>query len=630
MSGLEILGAIASSFELVKVIHSSLSFLNQARNGSQHAVEQRDMHFHLLMQAIRFEWWCEAIDISDIIQLKAENPKYLEKTQQYADFQRRLEVDLRLTNDAVANLTLETLKGLKEKFEQAWSILQGYRPSPLENSTTDLERKSKLKKKWFRFSRGGQSTDHPEDSQGLETQTGSHKKIYAAVRWVGADKKVFSTLLSDITRINDSLLTLLEHGKQNRVQRQAEMAILDNVGSESTHLSELPDDSELKALISIKNLQAEDHERELASTEAVKPYQLHTYHVDDFKGEVVKFGDTRSMCQLEEENVLVEWKYYSKEKPIRLERTLQLGNLVGLLNHMDLFKKFLAPKCKGLVNDDVNSRIGIIFSTFMINVEMQAPLRYQDLQTFIRTSSVIPSLGERFKMAKKLALAMHHLHSVHWLHKSFRSDNVVFFEDTEDKISPRSFHRKGLLSEPDHNPNFQDGMGEMVNPKSLNIAPPPLPRLYIVGWDLSRPDKPSEFSESLSLSSAGFQSKGENMKLYSHPETHLLSVSTKRVRYRAQFDLYSLGLVLLEIGLWRTLDTIRRKCSSDDDFRKRVRTEYCDKLLSKMGGAYWRATRRCLASDFDLSNPEGDTAGDYPLQVAFEEQVVYQLEKCFA
>lgn len=59
--------------------------------------------------------------------------------------------------------------------------------------------------------------------------------------------------------------------------------------------------------------------------------------------------------------MLVGWKFYSKEKPIRVERIMQLGNLLGLLKCGDLSKKFVATECKGLITNDKNSRIGIIF-----------------------------------------------------------------------------------------------------------------------------------------------------------------------------------------------------------------------------------------------------------------------------
>ncbi len=62
-----------------------------------------------------------------------------------------------------------------------------------------------------------------------------------------------------------------------------------------------------------------------------------------------------------------------------------------------------------------------------------------------------------------------------------------------------------------------------------------------------------------------------------------------------------MGLVLLEIGLWRSIDTICVRCRDDNQFRFRVCSEYCDRLLSTMGVVYWRVVQRCLSNDFGLA-----------------------------
>jgi hypothetical protein len=89
-------------------------------------------------------------------------------------------------------------------------------------------------------------------------------------------------------------------------------------------------------------------------------------------------------------------------------------------------------------------------------------------------------------------------------------------------------------------------------------------------------------------------------------------------------------LILLEIGLWRTLDTIRHGCKADEEFRTRVWTDYCDRLQAKMGLVYWRAVQRCLNDDFDVPGEGFSGTEDYSLQVGFEKHVVCELEKCFA
>ncbi|KAF5582073.1 serine threonine kinase [Fusarium pseudoanthophilum] len=614
MSGIEVLGAVAACFELSKILHSLLTVVDDARVVYKDGAEWGELRFHLLVQVLNFESWCKELGISGSLDIVNSSPERNCEASQNAVLEGRLRTGLRLDNKAISEATIDALRSLTTKFKQAQCMLQPYEPSSVDQEAPKLEQ-TMPKRSWLRRLRDNR-VPQTSDIQSIPKSESKSRKIYGAVKWVSVDRKVFSSLMVDITRLNTSLLTLLEVSRQQRVERQTELALLDS--SEGMHVSHLPENSDFKALVKLKSFQDEEQPETMVASEYPKPI----FHVDDIKGEPTKVGETRSICQLHGESVLVEWRFYRKENPIRIQRTSQLLRLVNLLNQSGVSGKFLAPKCKGLITDDANSRIGIIFSTVSsIDTAMQTGFHYQDLQSFIRRSSNVPPLEERFKIARRLALAVHHLHSVQWLHKSFRSDNVVFFDSIPEqstKSSPVEAHGVEANSK-------EDVIDERELPSS---APPPLPDLYLVGWDFSRPDDVLEFSESISLSSADFQSKRENMTLYSHPKVHLLLSSTQRSRFCAEYDIYSLGLVLLEVGLWRTLDTIRRKCNNDSEFRRRVRGEYCDKLLSKTGKLYWRATQRCLAFDFDTAASDSSQITEYPLRVAFEQQVVSQLELC--
>ena len=120
------------------------------------------------------------------------------------------------------------------------------------------------------------------------------------------------------------------------------------------------------------------------------------------------------------------------------------------------------------------------------------------------------------------------------------------------------------------------------------------------------------------------------MELYSHPDWLTKKSAGKHQRFRPEFDVYSLGLILLEVGLWRTLHHLRERTGTDDDFRVKARGEYCDELKAKMGDIYWDATRRCLNNDFDLVDAPHGTEEGTAFQLAFERQVISQLEKCHA
>jgi hypothetical protein len=100
-----------------------------------------------------------------------------------------------------------------------------------------------------------------------------------------------------------------------------------------------------------------------------------------------------------------------------------------------------------------------------------------------------------------------------------------------------------------------------------------------------------------------------------------------------EHDVYSFGLILLEIGLWKTLEALRRPCAGDAEFRQKLAGEYCNRLLVKMGRIYWDLTRRCIQNDFDAGTAADAnlaTEGPLPLPLAFSERIVRGLEQCAA
>lgn len=214
---------------------------------------------------------------------------------------------------------------------------------------------------------------------------------------------------------------------------------------------------------------------------------------------------------------------------------------------------------------------------------------------------------------------MLNLLSVNWLHKSIRSDNIV------------SFKESAQVNKVEEN-NQQSEPVNLELPAAMTIL---LPELYLLGWNLSRPDHDSEISETMSISMQGYKLAKELVRLSSHPDLLHSSSTSPRAPFKAEYDIYSFGLVLLEIGLWKSLSFLRGRCDSDDRFQRRMAREYCDQLLPLMGETYWRVTKRCVCNAFDRKFPTGLTMGegdgemeDQPLSIVFERQVVSELENC--
>ena len=76
-------------------------------------------------------------------------------------------------------------------------------------------------------------------------------------------------------------------------------------------------------------------------------------------------------------------------------------------------------------------------------------------------------------------------------------------------------------------------------------------------------------------------------------------------RYRQSFDYYSLGLVLLEIGLWDTIVT-STEADSTTMLRKVLMAKRLPLLGFTMGQAYSDVVTSCLDGSFDYWEKAGE------------------------
>ncbi|KAI1335947.1 hypothetical protein F5Y15DRAFT_221141 [Xylariaceae sp. FL0016] len=641
-SGLEILGGIAASLELVKVAKSCLSTFNDLRHADIQESDQRIVQFHFIVQGLKFDGWCSSLGIQNMFELSGMDSDKWSQTAKVKEFEELLQSELRFKNQSLAALVLSTLKSMNLKFGEAERIMIKYatstatQPTPQTPDNTHKS-SSRLSVRWPKISRKSKdrSLTPPNDVSTDDTSSMRSKfgSSMANLSWVTTDKSAAQDLFDSIKNINQSLVELLHSLQQAQINRQTDLAVLNNFDHHKLDITQsLLEGSDLRALACMKKWQMREHqESESQELSAVSGTTFGdepgftrpmTYSVQDFKKSTLRVGDSRSISVLNEQSVVVEWKYFSKDKPFNLEHSFRLSDLIKLLNQDDLYKKFQTLPCKGYVTDNDNSRVGMVFS-----IGQSTTVTAKSLQEVIYKTTAAPPVGERFLIARCLVLSLHNLLSVHWLHKGIRSDNILCFEDKAGSTA-NGAGKAGTLAQADPTDDYKSSP---IAHRSLSRAPSPLSLFYLLGWDLSRPDHPSELSESISVSTLGFQTKRETIQMYTHPDVlPSRKMPRKRPRYHARYDIYSLGLILLEIGLWRTLDTIRFGCKSDDEFRLRVRTEYCDRLQAKMGLVYWRAVQRCLNDDFDVQKEGDSSKGDYSLQVQFEKQVVSELEKCFA
>jgi hypothetical protein len=196
-----------------------------------------------------------------------------------------------------------------------------------------------------------------------------------------------------------------------------------------------------------------------------------------------------------------------------------------------------------------------------------------------------PTLGGRFRLARALAETLFQFHSVNWLHKSVRSDNILLFRGS----------------------------------KTLNFSDP-----YLVGFEFSRGEgDQSTVDNDDSL----------NNNLYRHPRRQGLPDE----RFSILHDIYALGVVLLEIGIWRPLGGFGDfSAMSPDDIKKTLIENGDQRLPHYMGKEYTDAMVACLEGS--LARPLSNEEQDQPLssenrakvQMAFWDGVIEVIEKGFA
>lgn len=206
-------------------------------------------------------------------------------------------------------------------------------------------------------------------------------------------------------------------------------------------------------------------------------------------------------------------------------------------------------------------------------------------------SSNMPSLEDRFRLAFNLASAVLQLHAKGLTHRNINSNNIFFLV-------------QNILSKPGEGKVWKTGV----------IRYP-----CLTSFDQRDEDSIAPHQEPLISS------------IYRHPRIE----RGQRKRYRPAHDIYSLGLILLEIGLWMPISSLWKTKYARLDFKLRLQTIYTKKLAAKCGSAYMRVVDYCLRaadgnSQAHSSAPQNSLGSQKPpmLQMDFYWKAIRKLERC--
>ena len=311
----------------------------------------------------------------------------------------------------------------------------------------------------------------------------------------------------------------------------------------------------------------------------------------------------RAMARYGEESVIVDWRCcqddsWRRTHPKAFRRRTE--NLTRILNS-DLKPLSLSIlHCVGYL-DQSHNVTGYAFRLPRGVQPGQEPFTLYDLLKRVERPNQpkeFPDLGERFELAKALVMTVFNIHNIGWVHKNIQPKNILFWPKPEAR------------NEPD------------------------LSRPYLMGFDISRPNQPGEVSEK---PLSHFEDD-----LYRHP--HYKGMFARS--FQPSFDIYSLGVILYEIGMWRNI-AFQGSSKSQNPRRPPLPTHNSDpQLVERMvekgtimamkqytGARYRDAVRACLSRDFD--NLWEIEAGDPQRQLhayleQFQNMVVDKLAVCNA
>jgi hypothetical protein len=290
-------------------------------------------------------------------------------------------------------------------------------------------------------------------------------------------------------------------------------------------------------------------------------------------------SSTCGSVSMESKNEWQEVKSYGRyldpgDLPSLTERVRKLAKLLS----MPKSEQFLSLRCLGWQHEPLDDQFVL---RFQIPQELQvAQGMPANLNFIIREAKGAsrPTLNERLIIASLIANAVHKWHSVAWLHQCINSGNVLFFSKIENRV-------------------------EFTKP-------------FLQGFEFARPD--SDPSIVRSPDEIAFN-------VYRHPDRQ----GSSRKSHLKIHDLYSLGVVLLEIGLWEpAIDIVKRKqrntTLSGELIRKELMRSCSERLGHYMGHAYREAVRTCLAGDLI---PDVDDRNQSHLSRRFQKRVIDELKK---
>ncbi|MCJ1334245.1 hypothetical protein MMC10_010953 [Thelotrema lepadinum] len=379
-----------------------------------------------------------------------------------------------------------------------------------------------------------------ERAESLQASTSIRKKF----KWAIKDRSGFEMLLERIRYYNDSLYCLLPRENVSTITRDV---LANLIGSATTGtlaqytVALKRSESALSAESSLSSqyatiASAAQVSLDIANGKTLPPDDLLVIEESiAYDGEDARLG-ILSRPGRSPARVLVEklrWMPYASfsedafTRKATFERIAELAVLLKEPRHFG----FATLPCLGVITSLVSENIDFVSETKLVyeipdTVDpLEHPVSLHDVLTkeaFRRDEP--PDIDLRFKLATSLAHSLHEMHCTGWLHRNISAKCIFFFKANSN-----------------------------VGLEGLDLGKP-----YITGFDAARAFTAcgSIFTGRVELAIAANQHPGYVLLKYWSQQQAQRENTGDKLFYMPRHDYYSMGLVLLEIGMWRTLDSL--------------------------------------------------------------------------
>ena len=451
-------------------------------------------------------------------------------------------------------------------------------------------------------------------------------------RWSLKGKGRVDTLLKDLRKYNDDLVRLCSWEAQAQINRGLPTVALPQCNNFLD--LQFMADSAKDAAKDKSSPMADGRQRmaEMAKFKArmVTPAQVSKrfrarWRLLDKRDYVLKSSGPRALAisQQDQQVVFVEWQSYigNAGRPNKLAEE-QIHKLGDFLSVPDRPHSFRILDCIGLFKDESNSRYGVVYKLPSYMRDLARRTRPENLGHVCKPCSlthlldnvdIVLDLGVRFNLAKKLVYSIVVLHTCGWLHKNIRSSNIFFFPAQPATNQSFDTHRKDIgrpyimgygLSRPDDvHEIIQHDNVRVREEYSRREKVKTISRWHEVDREVDNKGKRQAHPSRSDECGSDVDTKSQ-LNIYQHPD----KIANPARRFRHSYDIYSLGLVLLEIGLWQNLQTFENGQWDDAyAFQKFVLNELVPDLWGQCGSIYGGVVKDCLqmSSDIGLEDEEG-------------------------